>query len=265
MSDSEELRLPDAPYAFRPAKRIQRIMFCDALRCLRTLRPLEEYQYVGLGHWQFVDFELMRREVGVRKMVSLEKDSHQQERYEQNAPFDDITLLFGDAYESLQSDVELTTPTIIWLDYTKKLEDKTVRDLRYLVEHLPGGSVLAATFNCRPDRDGDRIESFERQVGGVPGDLTEDDLGRDGLPRAQRQILMERLSDVADARGDGAKIQQFMFLRYQDRAPMAFWAALLGTDDVKVDGALATLERLEQYCEGSDFLDVSVPFSRPRR
>ena len=260
MCDAEELRLPDAPYAFRPAKRIQRIMFCDALRCLRTLRPLEEYQYVGLGHWQFVDFELMRREVGIRKMVSLEKDSNQQERYEQNAPFDDITLLFGDAYESLQSDVDLSMPTIAWLDYTRKFEDKTVRDLRYLVERLPGGSVLAATFNCRPDRDGERVQAFERHVGGTPGDLTEDDLDRDGLPRTQRQILVERLAEAADGRGDGAQIRQFMFLRYQDRTPMAFWAAILATDDVDVDIALASLERLEQHCEGAGFLDVSVPF-----
>jgi hypothetical protein len=180
MSDREGLRLPDAPYAFRPAKRIQRIMFCDALRSLRALRPLEDYQYVGLGHWQFVDFELMRREVGVRQMVSMEKDSNQQARYEENAPFDDITMLFGEAYESLQSDVDLTVPTIAWLDYTKKFEDTTVRDLRYLVERMPVGSVLATTFNCRPERDGRRVEAFERQVGTVPGDVTEDDLDRDG-------------------------------------------------------------------------------------
>jgi len=71
---------------------------------------------------------------------------------------------------------------------------------------------------------------------------------------------MERLSEAADARGDGAEIRQFMFLRYQDRTPMAFWAAVLDSDAVDLSYTLASIERLEQYCDDADFLDVSVPF-----
>lgn len=257
---SNEPRLPDAPYAFRPAKRIQRLMFCDALRALRLLHPLEEYQYIGFGHWQFVDFELMRREVGVRRMYSIERNTSARARFEENAPFEEIHLLFDTAFVCLQSEeIDLSKPTIAWLDYTSKLDGPALQDLRLLVERVPVGSVVAATFNCHPDREDQRIEALERSVGEVPGDVREDELDRDGLPRVQRRILVERLDETAQKRGDGASIEQFMFLRYKDGAPMAFWACLISDESDAISATLETLGRHEQFCAGEGFLDISVP------
>lgn len=265
MSEPDDLRLPDAPYAFRPAKRIQRMMFCDALRSLRALRGVEEYQYVGLGHWQFVDFELMRREVGIRHMVSIEKNTNQKARFEENAPFEEISLLWGQANECLQSsDVDLTKPTVAWMDYTAKLDSSVLRDLKLLVESVPAGSVIAATFNCRPDREDERLDALERKVGEVPGDVGEDDLGPDGLPRIQRRILVEQLDATASMRPGNASLRQFMFLRYADRAPMAFWAGLLVDDTIDEKPALDAFRRMEQFRDDDDFLDVSVPFLSTR-
>ncbi|HEV7400355.1 MAG TPA: O-methyltransferase [Solirubrobacterales bacterium] len=262
MIESERPRLPDAPYAFRPAKRIQRIMFCDALRALRSLRPIEQYQYLGFGHWQFVDFELMRREVGVRQMISIERNSNLRARFEENTPFEEITLLFADAYEALQSDeVDLEQPTVAWLDYTSKLD---LRALKLLVEQLPGGSVVAATFNCRPDREDTRLEALEGIGVEVPGDIAEDDLDREGLPKVLRRILVEQLGATAQGRGDGAALHQFMFLRYEDGAPMMFWAALLADETIDPSAALKQLSRCEQFRDGDDFLDISVPFLSTR-
>jgi hypothetical protein len=252
--------MPEAPYAFRPAKRIQRLMFCDALRALRLLRPLEEYQYIGFGHWQFVDFELMRREVGVREMYSIERNTSEKERFEENTPFEDVHLLFDTAFACLQSgEIDLSKPTIAWLDYTSKLDGSALQDIRLLVEKVPVGSVVAVTFNCHPDREDQRLEALERLVGEVPGDVREDDLGRDGLPRIQRRILAERLEEAADRRGDGASIKQFMFLRYKDRAPMAFWAGLVGDESGPIATTMQTLARYEQFQDGEEFLDISVP------
>lgn len=257
MSEVVDGRLPDAPYAFRPAKRIQRLMFCDALRALRMLRPVEEYQYIGLGHWQFVDFELMRREVGIRRMVSIERNTSLKARFEENLPFEEIELLFGDAFECLQDDeVDLSLPTVAWLDYTVKLDAGVVRDLKLLVEKLPVGSVIAVTFNCHPDREDQRLEALELKLE-VPGDVREEDLHRNGLPRVQRRILLEQLQAVANQRG--AAIGQLMFLRYADRAPMAFWAGLLVDAEIAAGPVLDALRRHEQFRDGEDFLDISVP------
>jgi hypothetical protein len=265
MSEQVDIRLPDAPYAFRPAKRIQRMMFCDALRTLRVLRPVEDYQYIGLGHWQFVDFELMRREVGIRQMVSIEKNTNLKARFEENAPFEEITLLWGQANECLGSpDVDLAKPTVAWMDYTAKLDSSVLRDLKLLVEAVPAGSVIAVTFNCHPDREDQRLEALERKVGEVPGDVGEDDLGPDGLPRVQRRILVEQLDAAASMRSGNASLRQFMFLRYADGAPMAFWAGLLVDDTIDEKSALDPFRRMEQFCDDDKFLDVSVPFLSTR-
>jgi hypothetical protein len=255
-----EPRLPEAPYAFRPAKRIQRLMFTDALRALRFLHPLEEYQYIGFGHWQFVDFELMRREVGIREMYSIERNTSAKERFEENNPFEEVHLLFDTAFSCLQSgEIDLSKPTIAWLDYTSKLDSSALQDLRLLAEKVPPGSVIAATFNCHPDREDQRLDALERTVGEVPGDVGEDDLDRDGLPRVQQRILVEKLDETAQKRKDGTSIKQFMFLRYKDRSPMAFWAGLLGDESDKIDATIQMLARCEQFRDDQDFLDISVP------
>jgi hypothetical protein len=263
--DVSPARLPDAPYAFRPAKRIQRLMFCDALRTLRSLRAMDDYQYVGLGHWQFVDFELMRREVGVRRMYSMDHNTNDRARFEENLPFDEIGLLFGAAGDCLQDEsIDLSRPTIAWLDYTAKLDSTVLQDLRLLVEQVPVGSVVAATFNCHPDREDQRVDALERKVGEVPGDVTEEDLGHDGLPKVQRRIVVEQLDATAQNRGDGALICQFMFLRYVDRSPMVFWAGLVADESDPMENVMAALGRHEQFRGGEEFLDVSVPLLTTR-
>lgn len=241
------------------------MMFCDAVRLLRAVRPMEEYWYVGLGHWQFVDFELMRREVGVRSMVSIERNTSQQARFEENKPFGEIDLLFGDAFEKLQ-EIDLAVPTIAWLDYTSKLDATVVRDLRFLAGALPVGSVLAATVNCHPDREDQRLDALMRALGTdvVPGDVSEDDLDREGLPRVQRQILVEQVGAAAANRTPPARLDQFMLLRYADRAPMLFWAALLVDETIEEALAAVPFARLEQFSGGADALEVSVPWLSTR-
>ena len=253
-------RLPEAPYAFRPAKRIQRLMFCDMLRCLRATRPIEDYLYVGLGHWQFVDFELMRREVGVTHMLSIERNTHDRPRFEDNLPFEEVRLEFGEAYDHLQS-LQTDVPTIAWLDYTADLRYPVLRDLRLLAERLPAGSVIAATVNAHPGQEDDRLSRLRSAVGEdiVPGDVTEEDLDRDGLPRVQQRILMEQVAEAAATRPDPLSIRQSMLITYADGPPMVFWAALLDDGSAEIAVAYETMRRLEQFRDGPGPLVVTVP------
>ncbi len=227
---------------------------------------MEEYRYVGLGHWQFVDFELMRREVGIRSMVNIERNTAQQARFEENKPFDEIVLLFGDVFEKLQ-EIDLSVPTIAWLDYTSKLDAAVLRDLRLLADALPPGSVVAVTINCHPDREDQRLDALIDALGNrvVPGDVSEDDLGRDGLPRVQRRILVEQLGAATAARTPpAARMKQFMLLRYADRAPMLFWAALIVDEAIKETVEALPFNRLEQFRESEDPMEISVPWLSTR-
>src|SRR5207253_72275 len=130
--------------------------------------------------------------VGVQAMVSIERDTAHRARFEENKPFGEIDLLFGDAFEKLQ-EIDLRVPTIAWLDYTCKLDAAGLRDLRFLAGELPTGSVVAATFNCHPDKEDQRLDALIRRIGSeiVPGDVDEDALDHEGLPRVQRRILVE--------------------------------------------------------------------------
>jgi hypothetical protein len=60
------------------------------------LHSLEDYIYLGFGSWEFVDFRLIRRELGVRRMISIERDTNAKDRYAFNRPFADVDLQFGD-------------------------------------------------------------------------------------------------------------------------------------------------------------------------
>jgi hypothetical protein len=241
------------------------MMFCDALRLLRVVRPLEEYRYVGFGHWQFVDFELMRRQLGIRSMVSIERDTLNQDRFEENNPFAEIELVFGDSSEVLP-DLDMGPPTVAWLDYTARLNAVALSDLRLLAHGLPAGSVVAATFNCHPGKEDQRLDALRLAVGDdvVPGDLSEEDLDWRGLPRVQRRILAEQLAAAAHPRDPSARIQQFMFLRYAETAPMMFWAALIVDETVEELLRQARLSSLEQFRDGDELLEITVPWLSTR-
>ena len=140
-------------------------MFCDAVRgCFVESDQTEDYRYVGLGHWQFVDFELMRREVGVRPMVSIERDTDHQARLRGEQAFRRDRSAVRRCVRAAAGRSRSDAPTIAWLDYTAKLNSAGLRDHEALVEQLPAGSVVAATFNCHPDREDERLDALERKL-----------------------------------------------------------------------------------------------------
>ena len=52
-------------YEFRPAKAAQRQMIVDACRRLTAITSLDEYQYVGFGGLEFIDFVEFHRGLGI--------------------------------------------------------------------------------------------------------------------------------------------------------------------------------------------------------
>lgn len=261
MSDTEApQRLPDAPYAFRPAKRIQRIMAFDALRLLRSFAALDRYRYVGLGGWEFVDFRLVRQELGVRQMVSIEKDTDARDRYEFNRPFAEVELRFGRSDEVL-ADLHHDVLTIAWMDYTSKVNGVVLADLRLLCHELPVGSAVLVTVNARPDRPDSRRQALADRVGEdlVPAGVDEDGLDATGLPEVQRQILLQEAERAASMRPNSADVEQILNIRYRDGAPMQTWAFVLVDDSVQQQFAAAPFDALEQYRSGADPVDVTVP------
>ena len=217
-----------APYAFRPAKRIQRLMVFDALRLLRTFHRLEDYVYIGFGSWEFVDFRLIRRELGVRQMISIERNTRAKARYAFNRPFADVDLYFGVSSEVL-AQLDLDKPTIAWMDYVSKVDGTVLADVRLLCEELPAGSTVLVTVNARPDKIDHRRDALAGRIGEdlIPPGTGEDELGGIGLSGIQRQVLHQEAVRAAQQRHVRVDVEQILHIRYRDGAPMLTWGIVL--------------------------------------
>lgn len=213
-----------APYAFRPAKRIQRLMAFDALRLLRSFHSLEDYVYIGFGSWEFVDFRLIRRELGVRQMISIERNTNTKARHVFNRPFADVDLQFGVSSEVL-AQLDLDKPTIAWMDYLCKVDGTVLADLRLLCEELPAGSTVLVTVNAKPDKVDHRRDALVGRIGEdlVPPGTGEDQLGGTGLSDIQRQVLHQEAVRAAQQRHVPLDVEQILHIRYRDGAPMLTW------------------------------------------
>src|SRR5919106_3791691 len=193
-------------WAHRPSKHVQRRMVVDVCRQLRTFDELTNYRYVGFGAYEFVDFELFRRELGIVGMDSIEFDTSGQERYRFNRPFGEIELHFDRASDVLPDLLEDPLLRIVWLDYTWGLNQEVLQDVGTCVRKLVAGSMLIVTVVARPARPAnERRARLIEAVGPdrVDPDVTDDSLAH-GLPAAQRDILVSEAASQASRRGDGA-------------------------------------------------------------
>lgn len=102
-------------YSLRPAKNIERKMLCETLQRLSFIQKLEKYRYIGFGSTYFSDFNLLHRLLGISKMISIEKDKKNKDRFEFNKPFSCIEMKFGSSNEVLPM-LKWKEPSIVWVD-----------------------------------------------------------------------------------------------------------------------------------------------------
>lgn len=249
-------------YAFRPAKHIVRRMIVDTCRRLRSFAPLSEYQYVGFGGYEFVDFELVHRELGVPHLISIESDTNSADRYMFNRPFGDIEMHLDRASIVLPELLDDKRLRIVWLDYTSRLNLEVLADLQTAARRLLAGSILIATVNARPASPASaRRDEFVADVGEekVPGDTTDASLAKWGLADAQRRIVVQELPDALRRRDDGAAFEQLFYFCYSDDAPMLTWGGVIVHPGQRASFDQAAFHELEQTRAGADPLHVSVP------
>lgn len=247
-------------YSFRPRKQIQRLLIADAAQRLRAIAPLESYEYIGFGGFEFVDFDVFRRRLGIQSMVSYEKEAAP-ERYEFNIPFADITLKFGAAALHLPF-IDKAQLRIVWLDYTQRLDDEVVQDLATAASRLAPGSVLIASVNAVPGRPADtRRHQLVKDVGEerIPNGVTDDRLAKWGLADVQRRIMLRVIADSLDARGEGAVFEQIFHFRYADGAQMLTVGGVIVTPGVRQAFEGAGFGELDHVSRGEDAVEITAP------
>jgi len=247
-------------WQFRPAKQIQRLMAIDTMRRLSVFRPLPEYRYIGLGGFEFIDFDLVKRSLGIRSMVSIEETNHPK-RSEFNCPSPDIEVFFGHTNVVLPS-VPLDEPSIIWMDYCCPVRHDVLQDVLLLGERMLPGSMLLVTANAAVAPEGERISTLEDRVtrDRIPLDVSEEK-HLDGFRTAavQRRILLSEIRKGLTQREDGTRFEQIMNVRYNDTTPMQTIAGVFVDASTNAQFAETEFRSLDQVRTTEEALKVKVP------
>ena len=138
-------------YGLRPNKSIERKMMCEALSRLAFIDHLDKYRYIGMGSPYFVDFSLFHKNLGIKDLVSIEKEASKKKRFDFNIPFFGITMHYKESYNVL-SNLELhKKKNILWLDYDDKLSDYMFDDIDTFFLNTQAGSFFIISLNVEED------------------------------------------------------------------------------------------------------------------
>jgi hypothetical protein len=250
-------------YARRPAKHIQRRMVVDALRRLRAFSDLAEYQYVGFGAMEFVDFELAHRELGISNLVSIELDSARAARYRFNSPFAGVKLHFDRASAVLPTLLDDPILRIVWLDYESRLNLEVLQDIGTAMRKLLPGSALIVSVNAHgPTVAATRLDQLTADVGAdrVPADTTNATLARWGWARASHETLVADAQAEIARRNDGCTFEQIFHFRYADGARMLTWGGVVVAPGNRPAFGTADFPGLDQVrLAGQEPLEIAPP------
>lgn len=247
-------------YAFRPRKQIQRVLVVDACQRLQSIASPVDYEYIGFGGFEFIDFDLFHRRLGLQRLVSYEKDPDP-ERYEFNRPFACIEMESGPASQYLPF-LDKETLRIVWLDYTSRLNADVLQDAAAAASRLRQGSVLLLSVNAVPAKlYGSRRAQLADDVGEdqVPNGVDDESLAKWGLADVQRRILLGAIDEALAARPERAVFEPLFYFRYADGAQMLTVGGIVVGPDVREAFEDARFEELDQVSRDSTAIDISVP------
>ncbi|MQW77317.1 hypothetical protein GHK92_15695 [Nocardioides sp. dk4132] len=253
-------------YDFRPAKAAQRRMVVDACRRLPAIERLDQYQYVGFGGLEFIDFIEFHIALGVQPMTSIERNKPKESRFRFNMPYESIRLLMGESRDRLPDVDWDSRRAIVWLDYTDQLTTNILRDVDYVVRTARPGSMLLVTINGGISSVlADRLPNLREKLGDlVDQELTPKDMKRSGAAREQKRILSQHAS-TACREAHGRPFLQLFDIQYADGSLMHTWGGLIVDDEMTRQVEHCHFEHLEFIrFDGEDPLEIEVPFLTER-
>lgn len=170
-------------YRIRPAKSVERKMFCEAFVKLERFCDLTEYKYVGMGSIFFSDFALMHKSLGIKDFINIEDKEKDRKRFEFNCPYKFIKLLFGKSNDILPNKINWSKKLILWLDYDYKLDESVFRDISIFLLKAKSGSIILLTIDVDPDdpkdeKTGEHVGRYDKLVNRI---------GESNIPRGTEE------------------------------------------------------------------------------
>jgi len=221
MSDSGE----KINYSVRPAKCVERKIMCDLVSLFPNDKKTNEYRYIGFGSFYFSDFILFHQQLGINKMISIEK-SENKERYEYNRPYNCISIKFCDAQQALTKEIPFFEDDrdIVWLDYDSVFCKEYMYDVMTAAQKINKGSFLFVSFNRSNLPDENRLDSLKKEYGDYLPNLKETEIDYISLPNIIYTILKNSIEKVLSERNlaleFNLKATSIFFIKYRDGAPM---------------------------------------------
>lgn len=253
-------------YSVRPAKAIERRMMVDIVRRLDRTAALVYYRYVGFGSLYFSDFSLFHKVLGIRELISIEREVDDELRFRFNLPYAPIELRFGDAADVLPS-LSWDERSIVWLDYDGRLKLDKLDDLAFLVRNVAPGSVVAVTVNVQPT---DKVEGRLARACStldtlVPLKYNDENLGGWGCADLAWDVISERIRTALDERNTGksqsAKVgyKQLFHFRYRDGARMLTTGGMFYDSPMEAHVGLCAFEDFHFCKNGAEAFEIVIP------
>lgn len=236
------------------------MMIVDACRRLTAVAPLVEYQYVGFGGLEFIDFVEFHRGLGIPQMTSIERDTNMQHRLDFNKPYKSIRVLMGEARDQLPQ-VDWTKLSIVWLDYTDLLTTDILRDVDYVVRSTQPGSIVIVTVNGAATNVPipERLSNLRANLGDLVDDgLSDKDMTGWGPTQVERSIL-QATAHAAGRQAHGMPFRQLFNFHYADDAKMLTWGGI--TTSTSLDRTIDTcrFEDLHFIRTDDEAFEINVP------
>ncbi len=260
-------------YALRPAKNMERKMFCEALARLSRIAGLASYRYVGFGAIGFHDFCLFHQRLGIKDMISIEGNLNAQDRIARNKPYSCIKMKWGMSHDVLPT-LTWSKRTILWLDYESPLSDRQLNDIALAANSLRSGSALIVTIPADPgqidtnvDMAQKRLDNLKSRVGKnrLPADVTGAALAKWGMATVSRQILVNQIEQTLYDRNavldDSRKLRfnQLFHFHYADGTKMMTMGGLIVNESDERKLGPKHFKDLSFYMPGLDSYLIECP------
>lgn len=247
-------------YSDRQSKQVTRRIFVETLRRLQAIDKLSNYSYVGFGAYQFLDFDVVHRQLGIDRMTSIESDEKLIARCHFNTPYRGIDVIQGTA-TTLIPTLDWSGKVIAWLDYTQRLRSAEIADSMNVALRMRPGSVFAITLNCHVGEEGTRRSDLAKAVGeeNIPIGITEAKLGEWGLAKTQRELVSSLLHRTLASRSDGTTWQQILNIQYRDAARMQMIVGIVDHPDLHAAIQTCRFEDMPEVSFDAEPLVIELP------
>lgn len=263
--------MEDFDYRLRPAKNIERKMLAETFSRLFVFGKPNAFQYVGFGAIWFNDFNLFHKTFGFEEMVSIERDTNSQKRFEFNCPLACIKMKFGHSNDILPS-LNWKKKTVLWLDYVDILNKQILKDVSLASSQMISGSMLIISVNVEDKKNpkfSKTIPWLKELIGEekVPSYVLKDsDIAGWNLANVCRDIFTNEIKETLLIKNGGIydnedklKYQQMFNFRYQDGAKMATFGGIIIQEKDSPLLKNCAFEHFEFYRSDTDSYYINPP------